>query len=642
MAGERKYTRIPPASTGDRITHEPHALLPYENLTGQFILDSFVSLAISGITAHVHSVFPQTATTGFLGVHYDVASTFANLTPTAGENINYGGSTIATVSSTVSAIDLFTANNVIVGKNNPDYGMQVDQFGAATVRFTEGAAQLDAFGKLRTAGASLLGEYVFASSYLPQAFSNTISGSGAISWDGDERAAVLTTSGDQHDLITHTANTYHHYIPGTSHFYIGTLAHGDSGKAGHVRNWGLFDSRNGFLFTTRGTELGVVIRSSATGTRTETIIYQSDWNQDTADGSGGSSNPSGMNLDITKDNIYWIDVQWLGAGRVRYGTYYNGTRVTLHEHYHGNTSPYPLTQTASLPVCISMANTGSVGSSSQIKSWCQAVYAETDIDVTTLGSPETHTITTTITGSFGTDEYYYMGTMSPEPTLSNGEPNRSLYFPVNTDILAYDSTGAEALVEVEIYAEPIASGFNFEPTQFGSTVDVDVSASFYGGGKSISRQYVRGNQFIDTSTNFNNLTYGSIKNYSEDGGTRFCGLSNITNAATASVTLNTSNHAQWLHREFEPATVSGVTGMTEINGQEVYLKATSRTTGELYTDAALTSGLDTTGYGSYTGGGLMTGAFGARFLFVIVAKKLIPNSNDITIHWTIDWKEITQ
>lgn len=300
MAGDRKYTRIPPASTGDRITHEPHALIPYENLTSDFFIDDMVTLVSSGIVCHVHSIYPQTLTTGWIGVHYDRASSFAGINPTLGENMQRAGVTIATVSNSTQPFDLYTANNVIVGHNNPYNGMNVDQFGAATVRFTEGAAQLDAFGKLRTSNATLLGDYIFASSILPSLFSNTIENGGTVTWDGDQRAAVISTTANSGSLISHTSNTYHHYYPGASHTFMGTFALGETGVNGLTRHWGLFDAKNGFMFSEVNGVLGVTIRSSATGTTTNTFISQSNWNQDKADGLG----TSGMNLNRLNDNIY--------------------------------------------------------------------------------------------------------------------------------------------------------------------------------------------------------------------------------------------------------------------------------------------------------------------------------------------------
>ncbi len=47
---------------------------------------------------------------------------------------------------------------------------------------------------------------------------------------------------------------------------------------------------------------------------TNTFIKKSDWNNDKMDGSLSVNNPSGMNLDPTKLNIFQIGVQYLGAG----------------------------------------------------------------------------------------------------------------------------------------------------------------------------------------------------------------------------------------------------------------------------------------------------------------------------------------
>jgi len=77
------------------------------------------------------------------------------------------------------------------------------------------------------------------------------------------------------------------------------------------------------MFRNINGDFAVCVRSSASGTKTETVILQEDFNKDTVDGTGLSR----MNLDLTYDNIYWIDIQWLGGGRVRFGTYNNGERV---------------------------------------------------------------------------------------------------------------------------------------------------------------------------------------------------------------------------------------------------------------------------------------------------------------------------
>jgi len=68
--------------------------------------------------------------------------------------------------------------------------------------------------------------------------------------------------------------------------------------------------------------VNVVERSffnSGLGWGTETRIQQSAWNMDTLNGVGGPGNPSGININFYLDNVFVIDMQWLGVGQVRMG-----------------------------------------------------------------------------------------------------------------------------------------------------------------------------------------------------------------------------------------------------------------------------------------------------------------------------------
>lgn len=642
MAGERLFTRIPPASTGYRIGLQHTAQIAYAGKGGtDFIIGEHYTLASSGIELHLHGIYETNGTEGYIQVHYDDDSTFNGLSPTAGENIlDEDSNIIATVSNTIATDDIYLNKNVIVGYNDPENGIEVDRFGSANVRFEEGQPQLDAFGKLRTSGATLLGEYVFAYNQLPNEFSNTLSGSGAVTWDQDLRATEISVGSDAEDLVTHTSNTYHHYLPGSSHQFIGTFALGDTGKTGLVRNWGLFDFDNGFMFTQRDGVLGVVIRSSESGTRVDTVINQSDWNRDKADGTG----TSGLTLDVTKDNIYWLDVQWLGAGRVRFGTYSNGTRIVLHEYYHSNRFTEALSQTASLPVCFSQKNTSGTSGTSTMRSWCQAVYTESDFNVNNLGEPQNSSVNSTITGSLPVDTYTYIGTLSPKEFINAGQYNRTLYFPTSMELTAWDTTtGDDVIMEAEVYANPVLSGINFEETEYQSTVQIDNSATFYGGAYSALKTYFKGTRTLDLTQIYTNLYNGSFKNYAEEGGQKVCTIANITQDVSASLLINTANHPQHNHREGNGITITGITsGMTEANGDVVYPKMTGTASMDLFTDEALTSRYDTSGYTAYTSGGTITGTFGSQFWFSVVAKKELATPNDIAFKCVVNWKEIDQ
>lgn len=645
MAGERLYTRIPPASTGNRIRLAHAVFIPYTNLTPgeNFILNEYVDFVTSGFEGHIHAVHAVTSTTGFIEVNYPDHETWLGSSPTAGENIRRqsDSTVLAQVGIMSNAQDIYTNINNVVSYENPNYGLVIDEDGAANIRFAEGKPQLDGFGKLRVTGATPLGEYTFAIDSLPLAFATRKTGSGNLTWNSNKRAVVLSTTTASGDEVSHTSHTYHHYFPGSAHLFIGTFALGDVGKSGLTRNWGLFDADNGFMFTQRNGQFGVCIRSNVTGSVVDTVIYQSSFNKDRVDGSGDDRNDSRMDFDVTTDNIYWIDVQWLGAGRVRFGTYYLGQRVILHEYNHGNLYAYPVSATASLPICINQKNTGVTASSSEMSSWCLGVWTENTLDAPSLGKTNLFTFQRTLTGSDPTT-YQYVGTLSPKETYASGLKNRSIYWPSDIDVLAYDASGNEAFVEVEIYAEPVMANLTYTTTESlnpSCTVDYDNTGTYYGGGIHVSSTYCKGHVRIDTTSTYKSMTYGAFKNYADEGGTRSSSINAITKANPGQITVTTPYH---LLREGQAITISGVGGMTELNGQTAYLKINGANTALLYTNSSLSSALDTSGYTTYTSGGTLSGLFGGRLNFVILAKKLFPTASNVTVHLAVTWKEITQ
>ena len=633
MAGERNFLRLPPDSTGKRVRLKHSAQLTYTSKTVgyQWKPDNYYTLVNSGWEIHVHEIHESTTTAGTLDISYDSDAEFANLNPASGEGIR-DQVTNAVIATVGVVTDVFNNTTNIVGFENPTNGLDIDNTGSANIRFYEGNPQLDAFGKLRVSGATLLGEYVFSNGILPTQFSGVLRNGGTTTWDPNSRALVLTntTANDSH--TSHTSNTYHHYFPGSSQLFIGTFAMGDAGKAGLMREWGMFDDKNGFFFMQDGTALGVGIRSNASGAVLQQFIAQSSWNVDKADGTGRSQ----MILDVTKDNIYWIDVQWLGAGRVRFGTYYNGQRVVLHEFYHGNNFSVPVTAMGSLPVCAHQMNMTATGSTSQMRVWCMAVWTESTLDVRNSASTALQSFSKTISTN---DTYTYMGSLSPRELLPNGQPNRTLYWPTEIECSGWDTvTGAPAIFELEIYAEPVLSNLTWTPVNSGSTVDYDTSGTFIASGVPVSKRFVQGKDSIDTTPVFNNMQYGAFKNYSEDGGTVVQPITAITKATTAVVTLAGT---RTYFRDAEPMTISGIVGMTELNGSTYYVKPVSATTVELYTDAARTIPVNSTGFGTYTSGGTGSGTFGPKFHFGILVTKLF-GTNPIKVYVKVSWKEVVQ
>src|SRR6056300_1426034 len=126
MAGENLFTRIPPASTGDRIQLRQSIILPYGSKGAtDFILEDFYTLQTSGIRIHLHQVYETDASSGFLWCHFSPTAIFNGEVPTTGENIaDLDGNVIAAVTAGYYAIN--TNANSTVGYNNPQWGQFVD------------------------------------------------------------------------------------------------------------------------------------------------------------------------------------------------------------------------------------------------------------------------------------------------------------------------------------------------------------------------------------------------------------------------------------------------------------------------------------------------------------------------------------
>jgi hypothetical protein len=229
--------------------------------------------------------------------------------------------------------------------------------------------------------------------------------------------------------------------------------------------------------------------------------------------------------------------------------------------------------------------------------------------------------------------------MAPIELYDNGRINRTLYFPTELEVMAFDTvTGGEALVEVEVLIEPILSNLSFSSVGPGSTVEYDTTGTWYGGGFPIYKMFVTAHENGDLSKVYNSVKTGSVKNYAEFGGTRTENIGNISQANPAIFTTSSTTHGL---REGFPFVISGVSGMTQVNGNTYYMKITGLQTAELYLDANLTVPLDSTGFGAYTSGGIAKGNYGTQYYWTLVCKKLF-GTNPVKIIAKVGWKEINQ
>jgi hypothetical protein len=81
-------------------------------------------------------------------------------------------------------------------------------------------------------------------------------------------------------------------------------------------------------------------------------------------------------LDITKAQILWMDIEWLGLGSVRMGFVINGKFILCHTFHHANIIDSTYITTASLPLRYEIANTAATSGASKLKQICSSVISE--------------------------------------------------------------------------------------------------------------------------------------------------------------------------------------------------------------------------------------------------------------------------
>jgi hypothetical protein len=230
----------------------------------------------------------------------------------------------------------------------------------------------DAFGRLRTSTPLTL----FDSSHRYKdnnLWSGLVVGTGStvgfVTAQGLVNISIGTTDGCS--VIRETTKVFS-YQPGKSLQVLNTFVMNPA-KANLRQRVGYFGADNGMYLELDGSTLYFVERSLSTGTTTR--VAQSDWNIDTMLGAG-HLNPSGVTLDISKAQILWMDIEWLGLGTVRLGFVVDGKFIHCHSFHHANLITSTYITTASLPLRYEISNTGITASSSTLKQVCSSVISE--------------------------------------------------------------------------------------------------------------------------------------------------------------------------------------------------------------------------------------------------------------------------
>ena len=225
-------------------------------------------------------------------------------------------------------------------------------------------ANYDAFGRFRVSNPVTL--FDSQNRYKPNEkfYSNVLNG-GSVTYISNESSVLLNVTTTLNSYAARESRLVFNYQPGKSLLVFVTFVM-DSPKVGLVQRAGYFGSDNGYFVQRSGTSVSIVERSIGV----DTSVLQLQWNIDRLDGTG----PSGYVLDMTKSQIFFMDIEWLGMGSVRTGFIIDGKYILTHIFHHANYLPRTYMTTACLPIRYEIHNTD--GSSGTMKHVCSTVISE--------------------------------------------------------------------------------------------------------------------------------------------------------------------------------------------------------------------------------------------------------------------------
>lgn len=229
----------------------------------------------------------------------------------------------------------------------------------------------DAFSRLMVSSPITVFDNFETTVQKTYAWSEATSGGASIAYVSNTAATKFETSAASGDKATRSSKKLCEYVPGTSLLILNTGVLG-AGAANSHQRIGLFDDQNGVFFDQVDGVLGVTIRSYTTGTAVDTHITKASWNIDKMDGTG----VSGVTIDTTKSNIFIIDLQWLGVGRVRFGFDIDGMIFWCHEVNNANTRNVVYMSTPRLPIRYEVENTGASSALDDFRQICSTAIAE--------------------------------------------------------------------------------------------------------------------------------------------------------------------------------------------------------------------------------------------------------------------------
>lgn len=210
----------------------------------------------------------------------------------------------------------------------------------------------DAFGRLRISNPYTLFDSQNRYS-VNNKFYNVITGSGTVSFIQNESSILLSVTNGS---ITRESKNVFGYQPGKSLLILNTFVM-TTGPT--YQRSGYYNDSSGVFFEKSDGTVYMCLRSNGIDTK----VSQQNWNTNKCPG-----------LDVTNVQIFWIDIEWLGAGSVRTGFVIDGNFVIAHVFHNANRIKGVYMTTAILPIRYEISGTGTM------KQICTSVISEGGYD----------------------------------------------------------------------------------------------------------------------------------------------------------------------------------------------------------------------------------------------------------------------
>jgi hypothetical protein len=335
------------------------------------------------------------------------------------------------------------------------------------------ATSSDAFGRLRVSNPLTL----FDSSHRfddNDLWATATATGGAAVFNNAQGLVDLNVTAASGSSVTRETIKVFAYQPGKSLLVMNTFVM-SAAKTGLTQRIGYYGADNGFYLEQAGTAVSLVERSVVTGSLVNTPVLQSAWNGDKLDGTG----PSGITLDLTKAQILWMDVEWLGVGSVRMGFVINGQFILCHTFNHANIIASTYITTASLPLRYEIFNTAGTTGTSTLKQICSTVISEGGYELRgaqqAVGTPITSARTLATAGTL-----YPMVSLRLKSTRLDG-------IVVATAISIIGNTSAN--YNWQVVSAGTTTGGSWLSAGANSSVEYNLTGTSFAGGRTIASGY---------------------------------------------------------------------------------------------------------------------------------------------------------